>query len=48
MSKEIIALFNHATWELVPPADSPNLIGCKFVFRTKETLMEPSTDTKLI
>jgi len=35
MSKEIIALFNHATWELVPPADSPNLIGCKFVFRTK-------------
>jgi histone deacetylase 1/2 len=35
MSEEITALLNHATWELVPPADNQNLIGCKFVFRTK-------------
>jgi hypothetical protein len=35
MSEEITALLNHATWDLVPPAASQNLIGCKFVFRTK-------------
>jgi len=35
MSKEITILLNHATWKLVPPAASQNLIGCKFVFRTK-------------
>ena len=36
MSEEITALLNHATWELVPPATSQNLIGCKFVFQTKQ------------
>jgi hypothetical protein len=32
MSEEITALLNHATWELVPPANSQNLIGYKFIF----------------
>ena len=30
MSEEIIALLNHAIWELVPPVASQNIIGCKF------------------
>jgi hypothetical protein len=35
MSEEITALLNHITWELVLPVDNRNLIGCKFIFRTK-------------
>jgi hypothetical protein len=38
MLEEITTLLNHATWDLVPPAASQNLIGCKFVFRTKQNL----------
>ena len=35
MSEEITTLLNHAVCDLVPPAASQNLIGCKFVFQTK-------------
>jgi hypothetical protein len=35
MSEEITTLLNHVVCDLVPPAASQNLIGCKFVFQTK-------------
>lgn len=35
MSDEVTALLNHGTWELVPPAQEQNLVGCKFVFWIK-------------
>ena len=35
MSDEYDALVKNGTWELTPPNPSHNLIGCKWIFRTK-------------
>ena len=35
MSEEYDVLVKNGTWELVPPDPSHNLIGCKWIFRTK-------------
>ncbi|XP_035544166.1 uncharacterized mitochondrial protein AtMg00820-like [Juglans regia] len=35
MSREFDALVNTNTWTLVPPSCASNLIGCKWVFKTK-------------
>lgn len=35
MSSEFNALLFNRTWELVPPSDATNLIGCKWIFRVK-------------
>ncbi|GKV05053.1 hypothetical protein SLEP1_g17101 [Rubroshorea leprosula] len=37
MSAEFSALVRQGTWELVPPAPTQHLIGCKWVFRLKRT-----------
>ena len=35
MSEEFDALVNNGTWALVPPDNIQNLVGCKWIFRTK-------------
>jgi len=35
MDQEFNALLQNQTWCLVPPTESMNIIGCKWVFRTK-------------
>ena len=35
MSAEYDALVQNGTWELVPPAPSQNIVGCKWIFRIK-------------
>lgn len=35
MHQEYDALLNNHTWDLVPSSPSQNLVGCKWVFRTK-------------
>ncbi|KAL9444347.1 hypothetical protein AB3S75_017518 [Citrus x aurantiifolia] len=35
MSDEYDALVRNGTWALFPPDNSQNLVGCKWVFRTK-------------
>lgn len=36
MSSEFSALLKNGTWDLVPPDESQNVIGCKWVFRIKQ------------
>ena len=35
MFDEYDALVLNGTWELVPPESSHNIVGCKWIFRTK-------------
>ncbi|KAD7117348.1 hypothetical protein E3N88_04616 [Mikania micrantha] len=35
MQFEYDALLRNRTWSLVPPDNAPNLVGCKWIFRTK-------------
>ena len=35
MSREYDALVNNGTWELVPSIPSHNIVGCKWIYRTK-------------
>lgn len=35
MSDEFLALIRNGTWELIPPHKALNIIGCKWVFKTK-------------
>lgn len=35
MAEEFHALLKNGTWTLVPPQPSMNIVGCKWVFRTK-------------
>ncbi|KAL5563338.1 hypothetical protein UlMin_033085 [Ulmus minor] len=35
MSQEYDALVRNGTWELVPPASSHNIVGCKWIVRIK-------------
>ena len=35
MLDEYPALMRNNTWSLVPPTESVNLVGCKWVFRIK-------------
>ncbi|OIT07020.1 putative mitochondrial protein [Nicotiana attenuata] len=35
MSEEYNAFTRNGTWELVPPSPSQNVIGCKWMFKTK-------------
>ncbi|KAL5707143.1 hypothetical protein ACHQM5_025230 [Ranunculus cassubicifolius] len=35
MDDEINALLRNGTWSLVPPKPNTNIVGCKWVFRTK-------------
>ncbi|XP_019161168.1 PREDICTED: uncharacterized protein LOC109157783 [Ipomoea nil] len=37
MDQEFNALLHNQTWRLVPPEPHMNIIGCKWVFRTKRT-----------
>ncbi|XP_019197094.1 PREDICTED: uncharacterized protein LOC109190958 [Ipomoea nil] len=37
MDQEFNALLHNNTWKLVPPEPNMNIIGCKWVFRTKRT-----------
>ncbi|XP_019196314.1 PREDICTED: uncharacterized protein LOC109190295 [Ipomoea nil] len=37
MDQEFNALLHNGTWRLVPPKSDMNIIGCKWVFRTKHT-----------
>ena len=34
--EEYDALVKNGTWALVPPDTSQNLVGCKWIFRTKQ------------
>ena len=35
MSSKLTALMRHNTWQLVPPPNDCNIVGCKWVFRIK-------------
>ena len=35
MGKEYSSLMNHGTWDLVDLPEDRNLVGCKWVFKTK-------------
>jgi hypothetical protein len=35
MDAEFLALLKNKTWHLVPPQKSQNIIGCKWVYKTK-------------
>lgn len=35
MTKEYEALVNTRKWTLVPPTNVSNLVGCRWVFKTK-------------
>ena len=35
MSSELTALMHHNTWQLVPPPNDCNIVGCKWVFQIK-------------
>ena len=35
MSSELTALMRHNTWQLVPPLNDCNIVGCKWVFLIK-------------
>ena len=41
MSEEFDALIRNGTWELTPSHPSQNLVGCKWVFRTKRNADGP-------
>ncbi|KAL1206463.1 Retrovirus-related Pol polyprotein from transposon RE1 [Cardamine amara subsp. amara] len=35
MGTEHKALIANNTWDLVPPEEAPNIVGCRWVFQTK-------------
>ena len=35
MEEELAALWKNTTWELVPLSPHMNIVGCKWVFKTK-------------
>lgn len=35
MAEEYNALIQNGTWQLVPPSPSQNIIGCRWIFKTK-------------
>jgi hypothetical protein len=35
MAKELDALAQNNTWSLVPATEATNVVGCKWVFKTK-------------
>ncbi|KAL6337787.1 hypothetical protein AAG906_039745 [Vitis piasezkii] len=47
MSEEYDALVRNGTWELVPPEDTTNLVGCKWIFRIKRNSMDSRTHTQI-
>ncbi|KAL6324620.1 hypothetical protein AAG906_013433 [Vitis piasezkii] len=47
MSEEYDALVRNGTWELVPPEDITNLVGCKWIFRIKRNFDGSIDSTKL-
>ena len=35
MFSELIALIRHSIWQLIPPPNDCNIVGCKWMFRIK-------------
>jgi hypothetical protein len=48
MAEEINALAKNNTWTLVPLPPDKMVIGCKWIFKLREMLMDPLKDIKLV
>jgi histone deacetylase 1/2 len=40
MNNEHTALLKNKTWHLVPPPKGKNIIGCKWIYKTKKRQMD--------